>query len=216
MLAVSTSRWRKTSVPSGRATTASGVHGADLGESRACTYGAEGTRAWDVLRAAKFGEEGGLTADSVTNCVGAVAAGLSDLLEHGYAEAMGPAGGSYVVVVIPSGSRLVESAVARMRAEGWPAPTLTSDVLTEVAGRPRQTGLTSEKRQEAAAGKYAAAGWLVDGKHVVLLDDVCTTGFTIHDAARAIVAAGATSVTGVVYARRIYPEGMALYREEIE
>ncbi len=52
------------------------------------------------------------------------------------------------------------------------------------------------------------------GKQVLLVDDAYTSGYTIHDAARAVTAAGAGSVAGVVYARRIYPDAMAVYRAE--
>jgi predicted amidophosphoribosyltransferase len=68
------------------------------------------------------------------------------------------------------------------------------------------------QRRLAAEGKYTFNGDL-GGADVLLLDDVYTSGYTMHDAARAVRAAGARSVVGVVYARRIFPDALAIYRE---
>jgi predicted amidophosphoribosyltransferase len=46
----------------------------------------------------------------------------------------------------------------------------------------------------------------LQGKTVLLVDDVMTTGATLHLAAHALLNAGATRVTGAVFARTPAPE----------
>lgn len=99
---------------------------------------------------------------------------------------------------------------AEASARDW--PTLVFDDCLAAASRRRQSELSAAERQEAARGKYTVGGNL-SGRAVLLLDDVYTSGFTMHDAARALREAGAASVIGVVYARRVFPDAMALYRE---
>ena len=60
-----------------------------------------------------------------------------------------------------------------------------------------QTGLDRAERRRNVKGAFAA-GEVVRGRHVALLDDVVTTGATAHTAARALLRAGATRV--VLYA----------------
>jgi predicted amidophosphoribosyltransferase len=47
----------------------------------------------------------------------------------------------------------------------------------------------------------------VPGAAIAVVDDVLTTGSTLHSIARAFKAAGAASVTGLVVARTPYDEG---------
>lgn len=70
----------------------------------------------------------------------------------------------------------------------------------------RQPGAAQQKRlgradraREAASLYYCVRR--LDGCHVVLVDDVMTTGSTLHGAALAVRAAGAVSVNGLVAAR---------------
>lgn len=115
-----------------------------------------------------------------------------------------------VILPIPSSRDLVQRCAATASARGWPGLTLHDRLRSE--DRPRQSELPASARREAARGKYAVDGALT-GRAVLLLDDVYTSGFTMHDASRAAREAGATSVVGVVYARRVFPDAMALYRE---
>ncbi len=57
----------------------------------------------------------------------------------------------------------------------------------------------SRRARLAARGRFACAGELSHGARVTLIDDVCTTGATLADCARAIAAAGGC-VEGAVVA----------------
>jgi ComF family protein len=61
---------------------------------------------------------------------------------------------------------------------------------------------TREERRENVRDAFRArAGDALHGKHVLLVDDVLTTGSTAHEAARPLRAAGAAQVTVAVLAR---------------
>ena len=64
---------------------------------------------------------------------------------------------------------------------------------------PTQTKLTPEMRRANVAGAFRGA-W-IEGKVVVLVDDVLTTGATLGACAEALVAAGAARVEAVTFAR---------------
>ncbi len=66
-----------------------------------------------------------------------------------------------------------------------------------------QTALTPEARRANLAGAFAATE--PAPANPVLVDDVFTTGATLAEAAHALLAAGATSVTGVTFARAVRP-----------
>lgn len=85
------------------------------------------------------------------------------------------------------------------------APELTRhDVLLRVLDAPPQSALTRDERLQNVRNAYALdpmQAHLVANKHVVLLDDVMTTGASLHAAARVLRAAGAAHITGLVFAR---------------
>lgn len=88
-------------------------------------------------------------------------------------------------------------------------PTPRHDVLMKVTDTAAQHQLDRPARQANLRAAYAvhpnAADALV-GKSVLLVDDVMTTGATLHAAARTLLQAGATSVSAVVFARTPAPE----------
>ncbi|HMO85096.1 MAG TPA: phosphoribosyltransferase family protein, partial [Lacipirellulaceae bacterium] len=67
---------------------------------------------------------------------------------------------------------------------------------------PPQIGVTRPARFRNVAGGLAAGpGYPWKGRHLLLVDDVLTTGATASEAARALRKAGAAQVSVVVFAR---------------
>lgn len=67
--------------------------------------------------------------------------------------------------------------------------------LRRTGDRTDQTGLGAKQRRANLAGAFAATGV---PRHVGIVDDVVTTGATLGEAGRALRAAGAVHVLGVV------------------
>lgn len=120
-------------------------------------------------------------------------------------------GGTNLVVPVPTTDR-------RIRERGYNQARLLADVvahaldlaLVEALRRgsapSSQTTLSPRQRRENVRGAFRmleGRGRSVDGRDVLLVDDVLTTGATAGEAARALVAAGATSVHLLTYARAL-------------
>ena len=58
-----------------------------------------------------------------------------------------------------------------------------------------QVGLKRQARLENVRDAFQAVTTAVSGKHILLIDDVCTTGATLHAASNALYTAGAKSVS---------------------
>ena len=104
---------------------------------------------------------------------------------------------------------------ARERARGFNQAELLAERLGERLGvrvRARwlvrlrttapQTELAADERRANVAGAFAAAP-AVAGRHVVLIDDVFTTGATVGECARALHLAGARRVGVLTVARAL-------------
>lgn len=78
---------------------------------------------------------------------------------------------------------------------------------------PKQSSLTRAARLEGAAGSYVCVA-PVSVHTIALVDDVMTTGSTLHSAALALRAAGAQRIIGLVAARAPADDGgtLAQYR----
>ena len=85
------------------------------------------------------------------------------------------------------------------------APQQTrADVLLRARDTPAQSTLPREQRLRNMRGAFTLApeqGAAVRARRVLLIDDVMTTGATLHAAAHVLLAAGATAVDALVLAR---------------
>jgi competence protein ComFC len=66
-----------------------------------------------------------------------------------------------------------------------------------------QVGLSRSGRRENVRGAFEADPRLVDGKRVLIMDDVATTGSTLSSAAEALFQSGACQVFAVTIARAV-------------
>lgn len=64
-----------------------------------------------------------------------------------------------------------------------------------------QVGLNGTERRENLKNAFAAVSALVQGKKIVIIDDVFTTGSTLNACAQALKAAGASQVFGLTLGR---------------
>ena len=84
------------------------------------------------------------------------------------------------------------------------APKTRADVLLRIKHTPAQHTLKRTQRLSVLNDAFAVEPLLtklLQGQRVVLVDDVMTTGASLHAAARVLKAAGAGSVAGLVIAR---------------
>lgn len=78
------------------------------------------------------------------------------------------------------------------------------DLFTRTRATPSQEGLSREERQRNLAGAIAVAPkhrGKIAGRHVLIVDDVLTSGATLGAAAEAALAAGAAQVSVLALAR---------------
>ncbi len=75
------------------------------------------------------------------------------------------------------------------------------DVLMRTRETPSQVGMSRQERLENVRAAFAASGGLVDGRSVLLVDDVATTGATLSSCAEALLAVGARDVHALTVAR---------------
>ncbi|MCF8168419.1 MAG: ComF family protein [Rhodoferax sp.] len=93
---------------------------------------------------------------------------------------------------------------AQLLAQALDTPKLLGNVLLRIQHTPPQRSLPRKDRLHNVTHAFAVdplRATLLRGKRVVLLDDVMTTGASLHAAARTLRAAGATHITGLVLAR---------------
>ncbi|MBE2192754.1 MAG: ComF family protein [Anaerolinea sp.] len=90
------------------------------------------------------------------------------------------------------------------------------DALIKARVTSSQVGLNWRERQANVRDAFEAAPDLVSGQAVVLLDDVYTTGATLHECASALRAAGAAHVWGLTVARVGTPPGKEPNIEQLQ
>ena len=96
--------------------------------------------------------------------------------------------------------------VKALRARLSRAPAGLADALVRLGDAPDQHSLPREQRLRNLRGAFAAAPQrmaALRGKRVLLVDDVSTTGTTLHSAALALRQAGVVQVHGLVIARTL-------------
>jgi ComF family protein len=96
--------------------------------------------------------------------------------------------------------------VKALRARITRAPAGLADALARLGEAPDQHSLPREQRLRNLRGAFAAAPQHVEalrGKRVLLVDDVSTTGTTLHSAALALRQAGVAQVQALVIARTL-------------
>lgn len=94
-------------------------------------------------------------------------------------------------------------ALAAHLAKLWKVPVLASTLVRASAAR-SQTELTPGERLSNVAGAFSvpqSAAPALLGEHVVLLDDVITTGATLRACALALFGAGARTISYLTFGR---------------
>lgn len=105
--------------------------------------------------------------------------------------------------------------LARSTAKSIRRPIL-ADVLVRTKATKVQNQLTLEERQANVDDAFSVASpGLIRGRRVLLVDDIMTTGFTVSECAKVLLAAGAAEVhvltlaVGVVEEQWVEPEGFS-------
>jgi ComF family protein len=114
----------------------------------------------------------------------------------------------YLVVPVPT-------ATSRIRERGFGHTELLARVLSHALhfpysnnlrrlGQTRQLGAKREERLVQLSSSFAVKQQrLIQGRHILLVDDVVTTGGTIISAAKALRSAKAASIDALLFAKRL-------------
>jgi ComF family protein len=143
------------------------------------------------------------------------ARGLGRLLAQAIAQLAGQAPAEMLVIPVPlhrakfadrgfnQARALAEHALGFLRKSHpqWQL-TLAPSTLMRLRATESQAGLTSRQRRLNVRGAFTVADpAAVASKHVLLIDDIFTTGATARAAARALIGAGAATVWVATLAR---------------
>jgi len=92
----------------------------------------------------------------------------------------------------------------RLVAHALQTSKVRDDLLLRILDTPPQSSLPRAKRLQNVRDAYALEPLkrhLIEGKRIVLMDDVMTSGASLHAAAAALRQAGAAHITALVFAR---------------
>ncbi len=114
----------------------------------------------------------------------------------------------YLVVAIPTASTRVRQRsfdhTSLLATDICKQLKLTKRSLLGRLGQTKQVGTTRKDRSaQAVKSYYVKRPDLVKGRNILLIDDVITTGATLSAAAAVLRKAGARSVDGLVFAKRL-------------
>jgi len=73
-----------------------------------------------------------------------------------------------------------------------------------------QVGMSRDERAQNVQGAFRVAPGAFEGAHVLLIDDVATTGATLNACARAALKGGARSVDALIFARVVGGRGLPI------
>jgi ComF family protein len=94
--------------------------------------------------------------------------------------------------------------LARELAKRIELPVFEDCLIRVKQARPQARATDVEERRRNVADAFMCREEKVDGKQIILIDDVCTSGATLESCAAALKDKGATSVWGLTLAREIY------------
>lgn len=105
----------------------------------------------------------------------------------------------------------------RLRERGYNQSSLLARELSRLASLPLVEGSllrlkntppqartkSAEERHSNVASAFSCRDQRLEGRHILLIDDVCTSGATLDSCAATLKAAGVTSVWGLTLAREV-------------
>ena len=82
---------------------------------------------------------------------------------------------------------------------------VSTHTITKIRRTHQQTGLSKKRRMENLKGSFLVVDRSsVSGKSVLIVDDILTTGATMNECSKALIAAGARRVTGFTLAKTMH------------